>query len=241
MKKLTLLLIAIAFVTMTHAQLFSIGKMNFGYMYVGPKLGGNVATSSYDDGLGNESIMNFGQQFGLVARVGITEKLSIQPELVYTSKGFASQDPTFTTNNNYNYIGLPIVAKYAFLAFSGVQIYGSGGFYTDVLTSVNVVLRDSIGNENQYEEILDVYNRVDFGLNFGGGANFKLNSGDRLNVDLAFTYGFVNTDNSGFSTSSKNVTIQLSAIYLFDLTRFLKPKNNDSGNDLAYYKRNYNR
>jgi hypothetical protein len=228
MRKIIILLFAVLCLSSLKAQLFSVGNVGIGYIYVGPKLGGNMATSTVDVETGTNKTFHFGYQLGGVAKFGISNKLSVQPELVYSSKGFGTDASGFETKNNYKYFGLPVVAKYAFLSLAGIQIYGAGGFYTDYLTKVTV---EYVEQEETFTEELSHYKRVDFGLNFGGGATKSMKNGDQLNLDLAFTYGLTDVYEGTTNSSDKNVTVQLSAIYLFDLTKFITFKARSNQND----------
>ena len=233
MKKLTLIIISLFLLFSARAQLFNIAGFGVGYLYLGPKLGGNLATSTIDVGSGNDKVFNLGYQFGAVAKLGITNKLSIQPELLYTSKGYGYDNSGAKTRENYKYIGLPVIAKYAFLAISNIQIYGSGGFYTDVLTGITSETTFVGTDQGETIKITDFspYRRVDFGFDVGVGANIPFKNGDELTIDLAYMQGVVNVEKNSTSTSSKNTAFQISAIYLVDLTRFIHFKGKSSDND----------
>lgn len=237
MRKIQLLLLAVMFSLAANAQLFNIGGVGIGYFYAGPKLGGNASFNTVEVGSGIDKKANFGGQFGAVAKLGITEKLSIQPELVYTTKGFGIETSFIKGHTNYKYFGLPVIVKYAFIAIKGVDVYGSGGFYTDYLTGGVTKVEFVDGGSEPDQEITDfsTYNRMELGLNAGGGANIDLKNNDKLNIDLRFTYAMTNVQNSDAANQTKkNVSIQLSAIYLFDMTRWIsfgganKTKTNDA-------------
>jgi hypothetical protein len=229
MKKYSLLAISLLFAFMANAQLFNIAGVDVGYLYVGPKLGGNASFNSMDANTGTEKKANYGYQFGGVAKFGISEKLSIQPELIFSSKGVKHEGDIYTSSANTKYFGIPIIAKYAFIAISGVDIYGSGGFYTDYLTGM-VHIEEYEGQPDFEEKVTDLstFNRVDFGLNFGGGAIIPLKNKDILNIDLRLTVGLTNfvKDNSAYS--SRNTSIQLSAVYLVDLTKWVHFRGNST-------------
>ncbi len=240
MKKITLLTISILITFLVQAQLFNIGGLGIGYLYVGPKLGGNASFNSSDVGTGVNKTANYGFQAGAVGKFGITKKLAIQPEFVYTSKGYAYNSTTLTNNykttGNYKYFGFPIIAKYAFAAISGVQIYGSGGFYTDVLTGVESKTKYDDGAEytEDYHNISEYFTRVDFGFNIGTGANIPLKNRDVLNIDLRVGIGVTNVEKGNTNSSSRNTSIQLSAIYLFDLTKWVHFKGKSILEEDAY-------
>lgn len=235
MKKITLLTLSVIFAFSVQAQLFEIGSLGIGYLYVGPKLGANASFNSVDAGTGVDKSANFGYQIGGVGKFGITKKLSIQPELVYTSKGFSTSSDFADTKSNYKYIGLPVVAKYAFTSIAGIDVYGSGGFYTDILTGVTSkwVYPDGSEFEEPYND-LTPFKRVDFGFNFGAGANIPFSNGDQLNVDLRYSFGVTDVDNQNLTTTSKNTSVQLSAIYLLDLTKWVNFKGKSILEEDAY-------
>lgn len=249
MKKLFTLVLVISFAFSANAQVFKLGKFDIGYLYLGPKIGGNIALNTVDVGTNFDKKFNLGYQAGAVLKIGITDRLSIEPELMFSSKGY-SQINTFNTDiiqqNNYRYFGLPVVAKFALLTFSKIQLYAAGGFYTDVLTGADITYawnadREPEPWEEEYEETYPIedsmlsenHKRVDFGLNVGFGINWKLENKDRIGIDLRFNYGTTDLnkkDNMGIvtDTKSKNYSIQLSTAYMFNLTKwFGKNKKND--------------
>jgi len=223
MKKFTLLAVVLLFAFVVKAQLFNIGGFGVGYLFVGPKLGGNVSFNSVEESSGATKTANYGYQFGGVAKFGITKKLAIQPELIYTSKGYAEKWAAGSVDNaNYKYFGIPVIAKYAFAAIADVQIYGSGGFYTDILTGVEIVNTES----DWGEEVTDLsqWNRVDFGFNIGTGANIPFKNRDQLNIDLSVSFGATKTQNFFGNSEGRSTSVQLSAVYLLDLTRWVNFK-----------------
>lgn len=237
MKKITLLILSIIFTISVQAQLFEVFGVEVGYLYVGPKLGGNVSFNSADVSNfgGVEKTSNSGYQFGGVGKFGITKKLAIQSELLFSSKGFGTTSDFATSKANYKYIGLPIVAKYAFINFSDIDVYGSGGFYTDILTGVKSKTVFADGTEESHSPPdLTAYKRVDFGFNIGAGANIPFKTGDQLNIDLRISFGATNVDDQNLTSSSKNTSIQLSAIYLLDITKWVNFRGSSNTNNDAY-------
>lgn len=229
MKKYSLLAISLLFACMANAQLFNIAGVDVGYLYVGPKLGSNASFNSIDANAGSEKTANYGYQFGGIAKFGITEKLAIQPELIFSSKGVSQESGTFRTDANTKYFGIPVIAKYAFAAISGIGIYGAGGFYTDYLTGMEIVFKNDGVNEYD-EKVTDLspYNRFDFGLNFGGGATIPFKNNDQLNIDLRFGFGLTNVEKDNTASSSRNTSVQLSAVYLVDLTKWVHFRGNST-------------
>jgi hypothetical protein len=225
MKKFTFGLFLLFAFNIASAQLFEIKGIGIGYMYLGPKLGGNISFASNTSYTGSSTSINGGLQIGGVARLGITKKIAIQPELVYTSRGYSNKDDFGKNVTNYRYIGLPIVAKYSLLAISGININAEGGFYTDVLTGVNSVYEatgyDFVEDHNA--ETLEPWSRVDFGFNVGAEASYGLKNGDLFQLGLRYSQGIIDTYKNDVADESQlNISLMLSCTYLFDATRLFK-------------------
>lgn len=249
MRKIILLASIVFAVFSAQAQLFNVAGIDVGYLYVGPKLGGNVSTMStkYVDVAGTtiNKGFNLGYQFGAVAKLGITKKLSIQPELVYTSKGLKEKTDNQwvgegEATKDYKYFGLPVIAKYAFASLWGVDVYGAAGFYTNVLTGYEGVYVYEGGEEYEdehHEDLSSSFKRVDFGFSIGAGASMELKNKDILAIDLTVAQGVVNMHKdipafySYTNTSSKNTSVQLTATYLFDLTKWINFKGSNKAED----------
>lgn len=237
MKKITLLSLMLVTFIIANAQLFEIAGVKVGYLYVGPKLGGNVSTITGDAGAGVDKKMNGGYQFGAVSKLGITKKLAIQPELVLSSRGRKGTSSFGTTTADYKYFGLPVVAKYAFASIMGIDVYGSGGIYTDYMTGGEYTTEwvdAGFPDENYSITDYSFYNRVDFGFNFGVGATIPLKNKDVLSVDFRYAQGVVNVSSAAGSTSNKNTSFQLSAFYLIDITKWVNFRGSDKKENDAY-------
>lgn len=128
-------------------------------MTYGVKGGLNFATFGGDASDSNtESLV--GINIGGFADFPITEKFSIQPELLFSQQGATQRSviPFFgievNIEVNLTYLNLPIMAKYKL---------------TD---EISVLAGPQIGllmaAEVQGEDIIENYNKLDFGLNIGG-------------------------------------------------------------------------
>lgn len=240
MKKKLLILVFIATSILANAQLFNIGKFGIGYIYVGPKVGTNLGFNSVDATSGSNKKSNFGYQYGGVGKLGITNKLSIQGEILHTSKGWGENNDNtdYKSRSNYNYLGLPILANYSFLSIGDFDFYGSGGFYSNVMTKGNIKTEYPGFTEEMHVDY-NFTKRTEFGLNFGFGTTFPLNNKDRLNIDLRYSFGLTNVETrTNFVTGTqakKNRTIEISAIYFVDLTRWVHFRGSNKTDD-AYDK-----
>lgn len=239
MKKLSFIVLFVVATFIANAQLFNLGSVGIGYVYVGPKLGMNGGFNSAEGTTGAKKSINLGYQFGGAGKLGITDKLAVQGELLFTSKGWGENDDAtdFKSRSNYNYISLPIIAQYAFLSFSDVDVYGSGGFYSNVMTKGETKI-EYPGMTEEYHVDYSMTKRTEFGLSIGGGANIPLANNDKLNIDLRYTIGLTNVETrDNFMTGTqakKNQTIEISAIYFVDLTRWVSFKGKSKGTKDAY-------
>lgn len=137
---------------------------------------------------------------GYVAGLGLSIPVTtdnffvIQPELLYIQKGanFSTNGNTTRVGDTYiNYAELPVLAK---INFGGESFRA----YVNAGPSIAYAL---FGRTNQNGAVVDVKfgdesdvtfnNRIDFGLQFGGGIGFKAGPGDIL-LDLRYGLGLSN-------------------------------------------------
>jgi hypothetical protein len=217
MKKGVILLLALVCVSAVNAQLFEIRGVSFGYLYLGPKLGLTMASQTNTLGPNENKAINYGGQIGAVARLGITKKIAIQPEFIYSSKGYGASDDLFNTEKrtNYRYIGLPVVLKYAILTIKGIDLDAEGGFYSEVLTGVESVTEFENGDtEKHSHSSLEQFKKVDFGFSVGASATKTISTGDRISIDLRYSRGVVDVVKI-VSEKQINSNFQVAVTYLF--------------------------
>ncbi|CAZ95933.1 porin family protein [Zobellia galactanivorans] len=186
MKKLGFLLTALFALTIGHAQDFGIGV----------KGGINVASiggSAYS-GLGSLGTkVSF--HLGGVAEFSISEKMAVQPELLFSSQGTNWSYGTGDNNLNLDYINLPILGKYYFLEGLSAEAGPLVGF----LIATN-------------EDDDDRFNKLD--VAFAIGASYKLN--DHIFFSLRYNKGIANINGDSYTGgNSQNNVFQLSAGYAF--------------------------
>ena len=207
MKKLLLSFIVLTLLLQANAQ---EGDIQFG-----AKGGLNFATLTGDlEGLKGRTSFHLGG----MAEIPMTEKLSIQPELLFSSQG-AKED-----NNSliFNYINVPILAKYYVTNELSLEAGPQFGY----LLSANLKY-DSEGDDlnpntrsegssntraSETEDVKDDIKSFDFGLIIGLG--YKMDSG--LNFGARYNLGLANASN--FENSSgkfQNGVFQISVGYFF--------------------------
>jgi len=144
---------------------------------------------------------------GFFTKLPVTKGFSIQPELLYSSKGAQVTydagifgDGKF--NFNLNYVELPVLAVFNI----GPNFNIHAGAYAAYLASANIKEVDNNGEDDEivsFDE--DDFNRFDYGLS--GGIGFDINKfliGARYNYGLGeigksdrlVTSGFRNSKNS---------------------------------------------
>ncbi|HSC52755.1 MAG TPA: porin family protein [Phnomibacter sp.] len=174
---------------------------------LGIKAGANFSNFFIDEV--DDANMKVGFHGGVYAQLPISALFSIQPELLYSSKGSKITYNNFIMGNgeyrfNLNYIEMPVLA----VVHLGPSINLHAGPYIAYLAGVNVTNLDE--NNNSVDQITsldaDDYNRFDYGLS--GGVGFTV---DALNFGARYSYGF-----SAIGENSDNVSL---ANYVFRDTK----------------------
>lgn len=191
MKKIILSAIAVMTFALTNAQ-----QTKFGV-----KAGLNLTTFAGGNYYDAKSLVGF--QVGGFAEIKIIERLSIQPEVLFSTQGAKLDGGSGDLDRKLNYINVPVLAKFyitkQFTAEAGPQI----GF---------LVSAKSNGND-----VKDAYKSVDTGFNFGLGYNFTEN----VSVGLRYTVGLANIGDYKVDTtqqyydSPKNSVLALTLAYKF--------------------------
>ena len=181
-KHLLSLALVVAGTMAAHAQ---NGRLGF-------KAGVSLASFVGDD-VTSSSSGKFGFHGGLVASLGITDRLSVQPELLYSMKGTkdsgSNNNGSITGYQTLHYVDVPVLLK---LRFN--QLFLEAGPQAGVLAGATATVEgngasQSIGNKSSF-------NDVDFGYALGLG--FQAESG----LMLGFRY------NGAFTNVPKEVTIR---------------------------------
>lgn len=169
--------------------LFAFAKSGAQEVNFGAKIGGNYATVNGDNSNLYDPVTAI--IIGAMGELSLTEKFSIQPEIVFSRQGFSSE----TINLKVNYVNLPVVAKY--YIYKGLSLEAGPQFGFRTLA----IARTPIGE-------IDARDRVKtFDLGVTGGLGYKLESG--LNFGARFNYGFSNINQYiGPKVNNQNAVIQ---------------------------------
>jgi len=177
----------------------------------GPKVGINLSTMTLSSsGISLDPTTLIGFHAGVVSEIPLIAGLSLQPGILYSSKGskysFMSEEGTISPG----YVEVPVNVAYGigsdalkFSIFAGPYVaYGLTGKYKSGGESEDIVF--GTGED-------DDMNPLDYGVNFGVGVNLKA-----LVISAQYGLGLANLspDTSG-DTEIKNTVIGISLAYLF--------------------------
>lgn len=190
MKKLVFLVVA--FFAFSFAQAQDGIKLGF-------KAGGNLSSATGDD-VSGEVEYKFGFHAGILVNYGVSDLVSIQPELLFSNKGWQTSDEDITVKINLNYIEIPVLAHIntgalffelgPTLAFNvSSRVTASNG---DDEESTD--LKDLIGVE---PETLDIGYAAGIGYKLESGLGFNL----RYNGGLSKLFEDSKSHNSNFMLS----------------------------------------
>ncbi len=222
MKKYLFLSILLVFCGISQAQLFRIAGHDVGYIYVGPKVGMNLSRiSNWEEFVGVTNTNRLGYQIGAIGELGFTRKFSVNGELMFLTKGHKQNFENGYSTFNVPYLGIPLLAKYAFPLFGLSKVYVKGGTFTNIRTGGT--LKSVSVDYDEYEMPLESehWRRVDWGLSIGAGAEYRAKEGI-WGLDLRYDHGFVNA-HVDFDNSVKhwNRTFAISATYKYDLVKLM--------------------
>ena len=124
----------------------------------------------------------------------ISEKISIQPELLYSGQGGSSI--------NLSYLNMPLTGKY----------YITKGFSLEAGPQIGYLLSAKTGERN----IKSSFKKFDFGANLGLG--YKLNNG--LSFGVRYNLGLTKINNTNTvsqysNTTNRNQVFQITIGYFF--------------------------
>lgn len=163
-----------------------------------PKIGikGGINLSNlYVDDVKDEN-MKVGANFGVFAKFPITKGFSIQPEVLYSSKGAKlTYDNIFGSGEyrfNLNYIEVPVLA--VFNVSKNINLQAGG--YAAYLTSANIKRLKS--GSSEADDVADLktdnFKRFDYGL--VGGVGFDIQN---FTIGARYNYGLNEIGDGGIA------------------------------------------
>ncbi len=215
MKKLLMLTaIAVLSTSLTFAQDDSSDSSG---IHFGAKAGVNFATLSKDEGFKPDGRTSF--HVGAVVNIGISEKFSLQPEIVYSSQGFKEKFEEYYPDigtvsvehtAKMDYINIPVLAGYRII--DGLVVQAGPQF--GILISAKEDWEASGGGETQEDTVdfKDDLKTLDIG--FGFGAQYKLDFG--LFFQARYVLGVNKVFDYDDANDHKNRVASLSVGYFFN-------------------------
>ncbi len=174
------------------------------YWNFGIKGGANFTNMTSDGFEDNNSRTGF--HLGVLAEIPVSDRFSIQPEVLYSTQGTKDEGSNYTDEYNLDYIQVPVIAKFYIIDGLALEAGPSFNFLVD--------------EDYKYESgLLDI--RTDSELastfEFGGalGASYKFNNGFFLNG--RYLAGFTDAfDSDSFDEDAiKNNGFQLGVGFIF--------------------------
>ena len=161
----------------------------------------NVTSSSQDN--------KFGFNGGGIVNFGIDDMFSIQPEVLYSNKGYKIKGGTNGLRVALNYIDVPVLVKLA---------TGSTGLFFELGPQVGFRLAADLKDNDNSASFKDYTKSVDFG--YAAGLGFQVASGPM--VGLRYNGGFTKIGKDGnvngaqvTASDGKNSAFQLYVGFLF--------------------------
>jgi hypothetical protein len=151
----------------------------------------------------------FGFNGGVLANLGLNDMVSIQPEILYSNKGYKFKYLQEDTRVALNYIDVPVLVKVA---------TGATGLFFELGPQVGFRLSADIKDSDYSVSFKDNTHSIDFG--YAAGLGFQAESGPV--VGLRYNGGFTNIGKNGYfnglpvtATNSKNSAFQLYVGFMF--------------------------
>jgi hypothetical protein len=202
---------AVIIATATHA--FAQEQQTSSENSLSPKFGikgGVNLTNMYVNDVSDEN-MKVGFNAGFFAKLPVAKGFSIQPELLYTSKGAKETYDNFIEGTgeyrfNLNYIELPVLAVINVAKNFNLHV----GPYISYLAAVNIKDLKDDGTIDEITELnAENFNRFDYGV--AGGLGIDISN---FTLGARYSYGFREIGKSGslsgeLTKDSKNNAISL--------------------------------
>jgi hypothetical protein len=152
-----------------------------------------------------------GFSFGGFLVSSFSDLFSIQPELLYTTKG-AKRTSTFgvgdreTSTLRFSYLEIPILGKITIpLRNSNFQpLLYAGPYMAIKLSSKMLIESDNQDTESSYDDA----RATDFGLVFGGGVGFPVRE-NIIGLEVRYNLGLTSFDDSDDNFSIKHTVVMV--------------------------------
>ena len=177
----------------------------------GLKAGGSL-TSFVGNNVSTSASSKLGFHGGIVANLGLTDRFSVQPELLYSMKGLKDELSFGTGYQTLHYVDVPVLFKARFNAFfleAGPQL---GVLMSATQTIESGSMSGSVSSKAAFKD-------VDFGYALGLGvqATTGLMAGLRYNGGLSNIPKPATLGGQTIQPEARNSALQLYVGYLFNV------------------------
>jgi hypothetical protein len=158
-----------------------------------PKAGINIANQSIKNVNGEKSKVSFQAGLGVNIQTGI-KNFSIQPEVNFISKGTKFKNSFGNETYNFNYIEVPVLAKYSF-----------GPVYVNAGPSIGFLM----GKSDKIKAAYGKTKTIDFGVQMGAGIAIPAGPGKMI-IDGRYNLGLSNiSDEKGVDVKNRGFAVSL--------------------------------
>jgi len=179
------------------ASTVAFGQLGIG-ISKGIKGGLNFATVGGSDA-STGTTSNTGVAIGVFAEISLPGPISIQPEVLYSVKGYKLDVPGISsTTGTYSYIDIPVLVKFYLLPLPVFKPFFFAGPSFGLLMSAKEKKDNTFLSTSSEADVKDITTGTDIGLVIGVGAKLSLLVID-LTVDARYNMGLSTLDKSGIT------------------------------------------
>jgi len=191
MRKNSILIMALFIVWSNFSQEISFGVK------------GGLNLSDWNTSLENEKFkMSTLFHVGGIVEIALSDQFSLQPEILFSSKGVKDIEVPDSYNFVLNYIDIPVMAKY----------YVAEGFSLEVGPQLGILTSAKITDGNNSEDMKEYVESTEFAL--GVGMGYGMENGFFVNVRYNLGLSDIDKDTTD-NDYVKNNVIQFSVGYMF--------------------------
>ncbi|MEN7550790.1 porin family protein [Rapidithrix thailandica] len=206
-----ILSIAFALCSMAYAQAQLSGGLKAGLNL------SNISNLDMEEDIDMKS--KIGYHFGAYLNAKLAEKISIQPEVLFSTQGSKASDSEedsgysyeYDIKANVNYLNIPVLVTFHVNEMFNLYVGPQAGFLLSAELKSEATEEGPDGKES-YESSMDMkeyMKSTDFGVVFGAGVNLPAG----LNASLRYNLGLSDIAEENEGDAIKNGVLQLSVGY----------------------------
>jgi opacity protein-like surface antigen len=197
-------------IILTVSAVFAFGFMNAQETKFGVKGGVNFATITGDV---EDVSMKVGFNVGGFVEIKVSDKFSVQPELLFSTQGAKQEESGAGFQSKYKlnlgYLNIPLMAKYYVADKFSLEVGPQIGFLVNAKSKFELTSDGTTVSGD--EDVKDDFESVDFGFNFGTGYDFTEN----LSANVRYNLGLTNIVKDSGNDKINNSVLSLSLGYKF--------------------------